>query len=103
MPGADRIADTESLRILSLAPNPFHESVRISYESRTAGPISLDVYDIEGRLVTTLPLGRLTPGRHGAAWAGGTAGGRSNGSGIYFMRLRGSGVESGTVKAHLLR
>jgi hypothetical protein len=102
-PGFDRVAGTDPLCILSLAPNPFHESIRVSYELRTAGPVSLDVYDVEGRLVTTQPLGCLMPGRHGTEWAGNTAGGGRRGSGLYFMRLRGSGVESGTVKAHLLR
>jgi flagellar hook assembly protein FlgD len=56
-----------------------------------AGPVTLAVYDISGRLVRTLESGSLAAGQYSRVWDGRDASGRSVSSGTYFYRLSGRG------------
>jgi hypothetical protein len=58
-------------------PNPFNPTTLIQFELPSAGPVSLKVYDIRGRLITTLAEGI----KH---------------AGIYSVRFDGSRQSSGT-------
>jgi len=63
-------------------PNPFNPSTTIEFELPEAVYVNLQVYDILGRLVTTIVEGRQVAGLHRTVWdATGMA------SGIYFIRL----------------
>lgn len=67
-------------------PNPFNPSTVISYQLPAVSHVSLDVYDVLGRLVKTLVDSRQTPGRHSVVFDGsGLA------SGVYFYRLTAPG------------
>jgi hypothetical protein len=63
-------------------PNPFNPTTTISYELAKSGHATLEVYDVSGRLVTTLVDGKMTPGRHKVTWEAANVA-----SGIYFYRL----------------
>lgn len=64
-------------------PNPFTGETEIRYEVATTGPVTLDVYDVLGRKVTTLVSEDQTAGEHTARFqAEGLAGG------LYLYRLQ---------------
>ena len=68
-------------------PNPFNASTVISYELAKEGHITLEVFDVLGRIVTTL-VDEIQPvGRHEISWDGHANGGALVPSGIYFYRL----------------
>jgi photosystem II stability/assembly factor-like uncharacterized protein len=78
-----------ALRLLQNRPNPFSGRTVISYSLQSATDVTLDVYDLSGRLVRTLVNGTKSPGIHRALW---NANGRS--AGLYFCRLRTGDFES---------
>ena len=69
-------------------PNPFNPSTRISFALGKSETVSLRVYDVSGRLVTTLVDGYLPAGEHRVTWRGEDGDGAAVSSGIYFYRLR---------------
>jgi streptogramin lyase len=91
------------LAILSLAPNPFSPSTEVSLQSRVSGPVTMEIYDVSGKLVRSVLLGDLGPGLHRAKWDGRDAGGANVSSGVYFIRVRNPVAGSRPVKAVLVR
>jgi minor extracellular serine protease Vpr len=92
--GSRQILGTTSLAaprvVLSLlpnAPNPFHASTVIAFELGRPAPVSLDVLDLSGRVVTTLISGVRAAGRNEITWEGMDGTGRRVAAGIYFFRL----------------
>ncbi len=69
-------------------PNPFNPQTAIVFELPAGGEASLRVYDLAGRLVTTLVDGPLAAGRHESSWNGTDARGAAVASGIYLCELR---------------
>ena len=68
-------------------PNPAANSVSVAFTLPEAQHVSLSVYDLAGRRVTTLSEGELPAGRHEVAWdCAGEA------SGIYLLRLETQGA-----------
>jgi hypothetical protein len=49
---------------LSVTPNPFQGRARISYMVPRAGPVSLRLYDVTGKLASTLVAGQQGPGSY---------------------------------------
>lgn len=52
-----------TVRLLGNAPSPFRSSTTIAYELPAAGEVSVQVFDVLGRIVKTLPLGVQQSGR----------------------------------------
>ena len=78
-------------------PNPFNPSTVISYQLPVNSVVTLKVYDILGRLVSTLVEDRQTAGNHSVTFNAGNLS-----SGVYFYRLSaGSFVQ--TKKLTLLK
>jgi flagellar hook assembly protein FlgD len=69
-------------------PNPFRTMATIAYRLNEPGPVSLEVFDVTGRLVSTLREGREEPGFHRVCWNGADRSGRALPSGVYLYRLR---------------
>jgi glycosidase len=64
-------------------PNPFNPTTTIAYQIRTAGMITLRVYDILGRVVATLVDGYRSTGAYAATFDASRLS-----SGVYFYRLQ---------------
>jgi hypothetical protein len=64
-------------------PNPFNSSTRIAFELPEAGQTSLKVFDLQGRLVSTIFEGKLSSGAHNYQFEGANLA-----SGIYFYILK---------------
>ena len=77
--------------LLQNYPNPFNGSTTVQYELPRDGQISLEIYNINGRLVTTLYQDYQTAGRHTVNWSGYNRYGESVSSGVYFTRLLSDG------------
>jgi hypothetical protein len=74
------------------APNPFNPRTKLVYDLPAAAPVSLQVFDISGRLVRTLVDGvASSAGRHEATWNGRDEAGRTLPAGVYFARLAADG------------
>ncbi len=73
-------------------PNPFNPRTRLTADLATGGVISLEIFDVRGRLVATLADGeRLSAGPHQWQWDGREDGGGAAAAGIYQARLSGLG------------
>ncbi|MDH3215369.1 MAG: T9SS type A sorting domain-containing protein [Candidatus Krumholzibacteria bacterium] len=68
-------------------PNPFNPKTEILFTMEREGHARLRVYDVNGRLVTTLFDGTAPAGVNRAAWGARDLQGRSVGSGVYYYRL----------------
>lgn len=86
---ADPIPDglPAEFSISSAYPNPFNSTLTIQYDVPNQANISLSVYDLLGRNVTTLYEGSREPGRHTLQWHA-----ESAASGVYFIRLNNTTV-----------
>jgi hypothetical protein len=83
-------------------PNPFNPTTRISYTIAERGLVSIDVFDILGRHVSTL-LNEVQPaGSYEITWNGRNNENLPVTSGVYFYRLR-SGSFAKTNKMVLLK
>ncbi|HQL23465.1 MAG TPA: FlgD immunoglobulin-like domain containing protein, partial [candidate division Zixibacteria bacterium] len=68
-------------------PNPFNPSTQITFALPQAGPVTLRVYDVQGRLVRTLANGPFDAGVHSVEWNGTDGTGSAVASGVYLYRL----------------
>ena len=104
----DEVTSTGSLKVLGIrlvideqehvpektqignCPNPFNPDteIRCQIAAADAGPVSLEVYDIFGRKVTTLCDGVVRAGVHVFQWAGTNDRSDPVASGLYFCRLQ---------------
>jgi hypothetical protein len=87
------------------APNPFlvsNQATVIQYELAQPGGVTLEVYDLTGRLVRTLVKGEQNPGTHSITWDGKGSNGEEVASGLFFYRLK-SGEFTSTKKMILIR
>ncbi|MCX6639150.1 MAG: SBBP repeat-containing protein [bacterium] len=79
------------------SPNPFNPTTTIRYELPTNSHVSLEVFDVSGRLVTTLINGMREVGNHEVTFdASGLA------AGVYVYRLQ-AGEYTGVQKMVLLK
>jgi len=90
------------LTLHPVSPNPFNPTTTVSFSLPVAGTIDLSVYDVSGRLVTTLARGLRAAGPHRETWDGTDASGLAVGSGVYFVRLSAAG-ETATTKMVLMK
>jgi hypothetical protein len=67
---------------ISILPNPGNSLLVARYSLPVAGPVSLKVYDIAGRLTGTLFYGFQLPGTYSYTWDA-----REKASGVYLLRL----------------
>ena len=69
-------------------PNPFNPQTVIAFELRSAVTVDLQIFDVGGKLVHNLRLGRMYPeGRHKVLWDGRDGAGHPVPAGIYEYRL----------------
>ncbi|UCH85246.1 MAG: T9SS type A sorting domain-containing protein [Candidatus Latescibacterota bacterium] len=68
-------------------PNPFKPSTTVAYGLSEPGEVTLNVYDVAGRLVRVLVSGTQAPQKYRVSWDGRDASGRQVASGVYFYKL----------------
>jgi hypothetical protein len=73
------------------APNPFSSTTSLSFVLPKSGPVSLSVYDVSGRLVSTLVNRPMDAGNHQVVWDGRDSGGNTVANGVYMLRLQAGG------------
>ena len=68
-------------------PNPVRAGAQFHYQIAREAPVSLKVYDVNGREVRTLVDGTAAPGQHTAQWDGRDEDGNPVAAGVYLYRL----------------
>ncbi|MCK4510450.1 right-handed parallel beta-helix repeat-containing protein [bacterium] len=74
-------------RLVGNTPNPFNPVTKIAYHVPHESEVTIRVYDVAGRAVTTLVDGVVDPGRHQTIWNGLNDQGETVGSGVYFCTM----------------
>jgi endonuclease I len=88
--------------ISSIYPNPFNPQTTIDFSLTRSGPVRVEIYAVDGRLVRTLLSEDRQAGDHQVRWDGtGNAGGRVP-SGAYFCRVLGAGSSQSDTRPLLL-
>ncbi len=73
------------------APNPFAAQTAISFGLPVSGNVRLNVFDMTGRLVTTIANEEMAAANHTIVWDGTDSTGSPVGAGVYFCRLETAG------------
>jgi hypothetical protein len=89
-------------QLLQNSPNPFNPSTSIKFYIPNNSDVSIKIYDVLGREVTTLVNQQTTAGYHIVYWNGKDSRGEDVSSGIYLYRLT-AGSISQTKKMNLLK
>ena len=76
------------------SPNPFNPVTKIAYSIREAGPVTIEVYNVAGRVVRTLLNNELDAGSGYVMWNGTNDSGEKCASGVYFYRIQAPGFEA---------
>jgi hypothetical protein len=87
----DRPPSIARLAVLDNIPNPFHATTTLRVGLPGVSDVSIDVYDVAGRLVRSQNAANLAPGWHDVPFDGRDAAGNVLPSGVYFYRVRAAG------------
>ena len=108
--GVGDVEVTSQTRIMRAYPSPTTSATKVpmvlgsrSDASRGRYQVRAEVFDIAGRVVSTVFEGGLAAGGHTLTWDGTASGGRAAAAGIYFMRVTVDGEAAGTAKMVRLR
>ena len=69
-------------------PNPFNPSTVIPYALSRSGHVQLDIFDLNGRRITTLVRGDYPAAQYRVTWDGRDENGRPVPAGVYLYRLK---------------
>jgi hypothetical protein len=85
------LLNSDAMAFVNAGRNPVRHEATFGFvipRSASGGlPVKIRVYDLRGRLMSTLVDGTVTPGTHYATWSGHDARGHRAGSGAYFARM----------------
>lgn len=68
-------------------PNPFNSQTRIGVALKASSAVTIDVFDVLGRKVKSIPAGKMSAGYHEFVWNGRNDAGRDVSSGVYLLRM----------------
>jgi hypothetical protein len=86
--GATTAPVVPTVTLLSPArPNPFAQTVTLSFSLAQAGPADLVIYSVSGRRVRTLAHGAREPGVYDFEWDGRDDAGSAVAAGVYYAHL----------------
>jgi len=85
--------------LLQNHPNPFNPTTTIRFALPERGHVTLNVFDVNGRLIVTLVDGIRPVGEQQTTWNGKDTAEVSVGSGVYFYQLR---TRSGTISRKMV-
>jgi len=92
----------EQFTVLPAYPNPFNPNTTITYGLDNESNVTLEIYDISGKLISTLINTKQTQGWHSVKWYGTNAHGEQVPAGIYLSKVT-SGRDVKTTKLMLLK
>jgi FlgD Ig-like domain len=98
-------SDDSRLQVMALEPiqNPVRGEAKIGFSLPVPSNVSLELFDVSGRLVRALLGGQVRPaGRHETVWDGRDGSGQTVQSGVYLLRLE-AGGRTDTRRMVLLR
>lgn len=95
-PGTDQTPAAE-LTLAQNVPNPFNPLTTVKFTLPQAGQVRVQVFDLRGRLVSTLVDGEMNAGAHAVDFDG-----RDLASGTYMCRLEGEGFTR-SIKMQLVK
>jgi hypothetical protein len=104
--GVEPVPDdgTAPLRLLGATPNPTASATTIRFEAGVAAvAVQMEIFDVTGRQVRSLPLGSLEAGTHEIDWDGLRADGEEAATGIYFVMIRSAAGPRHTMKVMVVR
>ena len=92
---AEYVSNIAEFAILPPGPNPVRagQVLNVSLAAPRDAHITLRVYDLRGRLVSTIHDGQAKRGLEHFVWQGNDDGGRRAAAGIYILRMRAPGVD----------
>jgi len=102
--GASSVGAGPTSGTLSIAPNvpnPFRGSTRIRFLLPEAATSEIDVFDVQGRLVSSHRLPRKNAGWQSLELSGRDASGRPLATGVYLYRIRAAESEATGRMVHL--
>jgi hypothetical protein len=88
--------------LLQNYPNPFNALTTLEFKLENEAQISIDIFDIRGRLINRLINSPLESGRHSIVWNSSDEQGNIVSSGIYYYRLS-DGINTVIQKMTLLK
>jgi len=95
--------EISSYRLHNPVPNPFNPKTTIMFDLPKRSSVSLEVFDVAGRLVRRLVKKETLPrGRHSVDWNGRDDRNAQVGSGVYFLRIQ-AGEFKSTGRVVLLK
>jgi hypothetical protein len=83
-------------------PNPFNPETTISFSLKEPAMVSIQIFNVQGKLVNTLVNEDMTAGNYTVIWDGKDSGGRNVASGVYYYRMI-AGKYSSTRKMIMLK
>ncbi|MCW3116169.1 MAG: hypothetical protein JWM28_251, partial [Chitinophagaceae bacterium] len=94
--------NSASNKELTVYPNPVSNSTTILFSVPQSGNVSMQVFDLSGRLITTLVNQKMQAGNHQLKWNANDENGNAMSSGIYLLRLN-TGSYSETKKLSVIK
>jgi len=85
-----------------VTPNPVRHSTRITFALPFPGVVTLDIFDVSGRLMKSLARGFHEAGNHSELWNATDDSGARLPAGVYLARLK-TAAETRTLKIVLAR
>ena len=92
-----------AFRLQPCYPNPFNPETTLCFELTETANVYIRVYNLQGKIVTTLTTSSYQPGEYNLSWNGTDAKNRQVSSGIYLIQTVSSTGFSHTDKVILLR
>ena len=89
---SDMLVVPEEYALSQNYPNPFNPTTTISFSVPVEGNVVLSIYDITGRLVSTLVDKMMSDGYHQVTWDSKDMTGSSVSAGLYIYSLQAEGV-----------
>jgi hypothetical protein len=83
----DGPGDSQTRLLLRNDPNPWSGNTTFRFQLGQSQPVTLQVFDLDGRLVRRLFQGSLPAGQHALDWNGASDAGTPLPAGVYYYRL----------------
>ena len=94
----DAVRSPLNFELIGNFPDPFNSMTNIEFTLQEECIISLEIYDLLGRKITTLATGLMDAGKHTVAWRTVDVS-----SGIYYTRMSVNGKAAAVDKMVLLK